>query len=98
MTQLKIKLGSNQPLGLWRKDWQLTLLLVIVAMLTYLPAWNGTPISDDDAHLTKQELRSLQELARIWTQPSAWWQNLYDLAFIRGRSQTPSRLKRYKIG
>jgi uncharacterized membrane protein len=25
-------------------------------------------------------------------------QNLYDLAFARGRSQTPSRLKRYKIG
>jgi hypothetical protein len=25
-------------------------------------------------------------------------QNLYDLAFARGRSQTPSGLKRYKIG
>ena len=25
-------------------------------------------------------------------------QNLYDFAFARGRSQTPSRLKRYKIG
>ena len=25
-------------------------------------------------------------------------QNLYDLAFARGRSQTPSRLTRYKIG
>jgi protein O-mannosyl-transferase len=49
----------------------LTLLLVIVTMLAYLPAWNGTPIWDDDAHLTKQELRSLQGLGRIWTQPSA---------------------------
>ena len=68
---IKFKLGSNQPLGLWRQDWLLTLLLVIVTMLAYLPAWNGTPIWDDDAHLTKQELRSLQGLGRIWTQPSA---------------------------
>jgi hypothetical protein len=68
---IQIKLGSNQPLGLWRQDWLLTLLLVIVTMLAYLPAWNGTPISDDDAHLTKQELRSLEGLGRIWTQPGA---------------------------
>ena len=68
---LKFKLGANQPLGLWRQDWLLTLLLVIVTMLAYLPAWNGTPIWDDDAHLTKQELRSLEGLARIWTQPGA---------------------------
>ena len=47
---IKFKLGSNQPLGLWRQDWLLTLLLVIVTMLAYLPAWNGTPIWDDDAH------------------------------------------------
>ena len=68
---IKFKLGSNQPLGLWRQDWLLTLLLVIVTMLAYLPAWNGTPIWDDDAHLTKQELRSLEGLGRIWTQPGA---------------------------
>ena len=68
---IQIKLGSNQPLGLWRQDWLLTLLLVIVTMLAYLPAWNGTPIWDDDAHLTKQELRSLEGLGRIWTQPGA---------------------------
>lgn len=40
-------------------------------MLAYLPAWNGTPIWDDDAHLTKPELRSLEGLGRIWTQPGA---------------------------
>jgi hypothetical protein len=67
----KFKLGSNQPAGLRRRDWLLSLLLVIVTILVYLPAWNGTPIWDDDAHLTKPELRSLQGLAQIWTQPGA---------------------------
>jgi protein O-mannosyl-transferase len=53
------------------QDWLLTLLLVIVTMLAYLPAWNGMPIWDDNAHLTRPELRSLDGLARIWTQPGA---------------------------
>jgi len=64
-------LYSNQPAPLWRKDWLFGLLLLIVIMLAYLPAWNGTPIWDDDAHLTKPELRSLEGLGRIWTQPGA---------------------------
>jgi protein O-mannosyl-transferase len=68
---IKFKFGSNQPAGLWRRDWLLSLLLVIVTLLAYLPVWNGTPIWDDDAHLTKPELRSLQGLGRIWTQPGA---------------------------
>jgi protein O-mannosyl-transferase len=63
--------GSTPPAGLWRRDWLLSLLLVIVTLLAYLPVWNGTPIWDDDAHLTKPELRSLQGLGRIWTQPGA---------------------------
>jgi hypothetical protein len=66
-----IKSDSNQPVGLWRQDWPLTLLLVIVTMVAYLPAWNGMPIWDDNAHLIKPELRSLDGLARIWTQPGA---------------------------
>ncbi len=32
---------------------------------------HDAPIWDDDAHLTKPELRSLEGLARIWTQPGA---------------------------
>lgn len=66
-----IKSDSKQPVGLWRQDWLLTLLLVIVTMVAYLPAWNGMPIWDDNAHLTKPELRSLDGLTRIWTQPGA---------------------------
>jgi tetratricopeptide (TPR) repeat protein len=47
------------------------ILLVIITMTVYLPAWRGTPIWDDDAHLTKPELRSLDGLVRIWTLPGA---------------------------
>jgi Flp pilus assembly protein TadD len=70
-TQSSIKLASTERVGPWRQDWLLSLLLVILTMAAYLPAWNGTPIWDDDAHLTKPELRSLEGLARIWTQPGA---------------------------
>ena len=48
-----------------------TMLLVIVTFAAYLPAWNGAPIWDDDAHLTKPQLRSLDGLTRIWTEPGA---------------------------
>jgi protein O-mannosyl-transferase len=72
----------------------LTLLLVIVTMLDYLPAENGTPIWHDDAHLTKQEPRSLEGLGRIWTQPDAtqlyyplvhtlYWVEHHDMERIR---------------
>src|SRR5271165_4918429 len=64
----------------WRRwDGLWALLLITVTMLAYLPAWNGTPIWDDDAHLTKPALRSLQGLGRIWTQPGAT-QQYYPLA------------------
>jgi hypothetical protein len=38
-----IKSHSNRPVGLWRLDWPLTLFLVMVTMVAYLPAWNGMP-------------------------------------------------------
>jgi protein O-mannosyl-transferase len=62
---------SKKAVEWWRRDWLLALLLVIVTMLAYLPAWSGTPIWDDDAHLTKPELRALEGLAKIWTHPGA---------------------------
>jgi len=45
--------------------------LIAVTALAYQPAWNGKPIWDDDIHITTPELRSLNGLARIWTDPSA---------------------------
>jgi Flp pilus assembly protein TadD len=60
-------------------DWALSLLLVVATVVVYFPAWYGTPIWDDDAHLTKSELRSLAGLAQIWIQPGAT-QQFYPLA------------------
>src|SRR5262249_5620861 len=34
--------------------------------IAYIPAWNGKPVWDDEAHITKPELRSLTGLANIW--------------------------------
>jgi len=39
--------------------------------MAYKPAWNGKPICDDDSHITRPDLRSLNGLARIWTQLGA---------------------------
>jgi protein O-mannosyl-transferase len=46
------------------------LLLAAATFLVYQPAWNGKPVWDDDVHMTSQELRSLDGLAHLWTQPS----------------------------
>ncbi|MBN1131046.1 MAG: hypothetical protein JXA71_18805, partial [Chitinispirillaceae bacterium] len=57
----------------------LGLLLAAAAFLAYAPAWNGSPVWDDGAHMTKPELRSAAGLCRIWTQPGAT-QQYYPLA------------------
>jgi protein O-mannosyl-transferase len=63
-----------------RKDWLFGLILVIVTLAAYQPAWHGQRVWDDDGHLTRPELRSLEGLARIWTQVGAT-QQYYPLAF-----------------
>lgn len=40
--------------------------LLIACVLVYLPALNGAFLWDDNAHVTRPELRSLEGLARIW--------------------------------
>jgi hypothetical protein len=45
--------------------------LLGVTLAVYQPAWNGTPLWDDDANITKPALRSAGGLARIWTEPGA---------------------------
>jgi protein O-mannosyl-transferase len=52
-------------------NWLLALILVAITFLAYQPAWTGKPIWDDEIHLTAPQLRSLDGLARIWTDPSA---------------------------
>src|SRR5262249_13499465 len=62
----------------WQR-WVWGLLLVVFTILAYQPAWNGKPIWDDDGHITKPELRSLDGLGRIWIKPGAT-QQYYPLA------------------
>ena len=45
--------------------------LGIALLLAYWPALNGGMLWDDDAHVTKPELRSVEGLIRIWTEPGA---------------------------
>jgi tetratricopeptide (TPR) repeat protein len=54
----------------WNRDLVWGLLLLAATLLAYQPAWNGQPVWDDDVHMTSQELRSLNGLAHLWTQPS----------------------------
>ena len=54
-----------------RREWLLSVLLVAAVLLAFFPAWNGRPIWDDDAHMTKPELRSVEGLAQIWIRPGA---------------------------
>jgi tetratricopeptide (TPR) repeat protein len=51
--------------------WVWGLLLIAVTTIAYQPAWNGKPIWDDDYHITKPELRSLDGLGRIWAKLGA---------------------------
>lgn len=47
------------------------LAFLALTLVVYWPALNGGLIWDDDAHLTKLELRSLGGLGRIWFEPGA---------------------------
>jgi hypothetical protein len=53
------------------RDLVLGFFLCVVTLIAYHPAWNGKPIWDDDAHITKPELRSFSGLAKIWTRLGA---------------------------
>jgi len=57
--------------GSKRDDWFLCLILAIVTILAYQPAWHGGLLWDDDNCSTPRELRSLDGLGRIWFQPRA---------------------------
>jgi protein O-mannosyl-transferase len=54
-----------------KRDWFFCLILAIVTILAYQPAWHGGLLWDDDNCTTPPELRSLDGLRRIWFQPRA---------------------------
>jgi tetratricopeptide (TPR) repeat protein len=55
----------------FRATWMLSFVLIAMTLIAYAPAWNGKPIWDDNMHMTKPELRTLDGLTRIWIQPGA---------------------------
>ncbi len=48
------------------RDWLFTAALLIAVLVAYQPAWNGSFLWDDAAHVTPPELRSWRGLWRIW--------------------------------
>jgi len=62
------KQGVGAPAHDFRpsRDWFLGLLLLVILLVAYYPALHGTPLWDDDGHLTKPALRSWAGLGRIW--------------------------------
>ncbi|MGB7566664.1 MAG: tetratricopeptide repeat protein, partial [Chitinivibrionales bacterium] len=68
LSQKQMKEVSNHVLN---RDWIFAIVLFISTVIAYQPSWNGTPIWDDDGHITKPELRSFDGLKRIWSQLGA---------------------------
>jgi protein O-mannosyl-transferase len=79
-TEPKRKAGDSKP----NKDligadqvgparWMVSraLLLLVMVVVAYLPAMRGQFIWDDDAHVTKPELRSAHGLYRVWFEVGA---------------------------
>jgi Flp pilus assembly protein TadD len=56
--------AATPPFAGW--EWLLLVALMGAVLLVYQPAWQGGLIWDDDAHVTRPELRSWHGLHRIW--------------------------------
>lgn len=57
--------------AVFRKKWAVPVLLIVAVFSAYLPVGKAGFIWDDDAHVTKPELQSVEGLARIWVEPGA---------------------------
>ncbi len=52
--------------GRRRRAWLLLGLLLVATLIAYQPAWRGSALWDDDGHITRSDLRSVEGLGRIW--------------------------------
>ena len=52
-----------------KRDWSFCLILSVVTILAYQPAWHGGVLWDDEPHIGGPELRTLDGLRRIWFVP-----------------------------
>ena len=57
--------------SLLSRDWVFGIVLLAATLAVFQPAWNGGFLWDDDATITAPSLRSVDGLARIWTQLGA---------------------------
>src|SRR5437867_2525161 len=73
---------KNAPalFGLRIPNWGVLALIALVACLVYLPALGGGRLWDDDAHIPRPGLRSLEGLSRIWLDVKST-QQYYPLLF-----------------
>src|SRR5437867_7378497 len=62
---------KSSVMSWWKHGWFFCLILAVVTMLAYHPAWHGGILWDDAANITRPELRSLDGLRRIWFEPRA---------------------------
>lgn len=62
---------QSQDHGWNLREWVFALGLIATVLLAYAPAWHGGFLWDDDGHVTRAELRSVEGLGRIWTEPGA---------------------------
>src|SRR5215831_3062517 len=62
---------SPATAGQRRSDWFFCLILAVVTMLAYQPAWHGGFVWDDAANIASPELRTFDGLRRIWFVPRA---------------------------
>lgn len=62
------------------RPWVVGALLALATLIAYLPAWNGSPVWDDNAHMIQPQMRSLDGLRRIWLEPGAT-QQYYPIAY-----------------
>ena len=51
--------------------WLLAAALLFATLAAYYPAWHGNMLWDDDRHITRTDLRSVEGLYRIWFQLGA---------------------------
>jgi protein O-mannosyl-transferase len=71
-----------------KRDWFFCLILAVITMLAYQPAWHGGLLWDDDFNIATPELRTLDGLRRIWFVPRTtlqYYPLLYTCSWLQQR-------------
>src|SRR6266704_5223538 len=71
-----------------KRDWFFCLILAVVTLLAYQPAWQGGLLWDDDFNVATPQLRSLDGLRRIWFVPRTtlqYYPLLYSSSWLQER-------------